>query len=200
MKRIVVLIVLITAAFSPAIAQKHLFGIGWVINIPSNNEYLTETSFTGGKFDYRYFVKSNFSVGIAFDWATYEQYLSRQTFEKPDGNSAVTSDFVAQAYQVPIVATAHFYFMESKMLKPFAGLGLGAQYLEQSLYYNVYVSDDNNWGFVVRPEIGTLIKLNETWGVLVGAHYSMGTNKTELLNRDSFKNFGFSIGLAFLGD
>jgi len=76
---------------------------------------------------------------------------------------------------------------------------LGGQYLNQSLYYNVYVSDEDGWGFVARPEAGVIIKPNEfkEWGFLIAANYSYATNKTELLNLDSFKNFGITIGIGF---
>ena len=198
MKKIISISSFILLFGSASIGQKQLFGFAWGVNFPTNSDYLTKTSYAGGKFEYRYFVKPNVSVGLAWDWCTYEQYFSRQTFEKPDGG-AITSDFVAQVYQVPLTATAHYYFKESKRLKPFAGIALGAQYLDQSLYYNVYVSDDNTWGFVARPELGTIIKPGEHkhWGVLLNAYYSYSTNKTDLINSDSFKNFGINLGLVF---
>jgi outer membrane protein W len=180
-------------------AQKNLFGIAWEINFPNNSDYITKASFAGGKIDYRHFFKKNISAGLALNWATYEQYLPRQTFVKPDGNSAVTSDFVAQSYQLPITATVHYYFEKNKMFQPYVGLALGGQYLQQSLYYNVYVSDDDNWGFVARPELGTVIRVHPDhgWGFLVAANYSYATNKTDLLDNNSFKNFGISIGVVF---
>jgi len=189
--------------YTQGYTQKNFFAVAWEINVPNNTDYLSKTSYSGGKLDYRYFFKHNMSAGIALNWATYEEHLPRQTFTKPDGNSAVTSDFIAQAYQIPITATFHYYFEESKLFKPYIGVALGGQNLEQSLYYNVYVSEDNNWGFVARPELGTIINLsqhNKSVGLLVAANYSFATNKTELLNKDSFKNFGISIGVAFRGD
>jgi len=181
-----------------AVAQTNLWGFDYSINVPQNSDYLDKTSWVGFKIEYRHFFKKNFSAGISVDWATYEQHIPRQTFVSADGNKAVTSDFVAQAYQLPLTATAHYYFKETKILKPYAGIALGAQYLEQSLYYNVYVSEDNNWGFVARPEIGVLIKPNgfENWGIHLGANYSFATNKNEALNTDSFKSFGFTIGVV----
>jgi len=198
MKKIIItsLLFVFTAT---AFAQKNLFGIGWEINFPNNTDYINKTSLSGGKIEYRHFFKKNFSAGLALNWATYEEYLPRQTFVKPDGNSAVTSDFVAQSYQLPITATAHYYFKETKMLKPYVGIALGGQYLQQSLYYNVYVSDDDSWGFVARPEVGVFIKPNQfkEWGFLIAANYSYATNKTELLDLNSFKNFGITIGIGF---
>ncbi len=174
-----------------------MIGFSWQMNFPNNHDYVNKTSYAGGKIEYRHFFKKNLSAGIALDWMTYEEFIPRQTFEKPDGNSAITTDLVAQVYQVPITATVHYYFTESKMFRPFAGLALGGQYLEQTLYYNVYATDDDNWGFVVRPEIGTVIKMGDNFGILAGAHYSYSTNKIDLLNRNSFSNFGFDIGVVF---
>jgi outer membrane protein W len=198
MKKLIITAIIFLFAAS-GYAQTNLFAIGWEINFPSNTDYISKTSYAGGKIDYRHFFKKNISAGLALNWATYEEYLPRQTFVKPDGNSAVTSDFVAQSYQLPITATVHYYFKESKRLKPYAGIALGGQYLQQSLYYNVYVSDDDNWGFVARPEVGVIIKPNEykEWGILVAANYSYATNTTDLLDLNSFKNFGITLGIGF---
>src|ERR1043166_7381147 len=160
MKKLIISLSLVFLFAASGVAQKNLFGIGWEINMPSNNGYLTKTSFAGGKAEYRHLLKhKNISVGLAVNWCTYEQHIPRQTFESGDGNTAVTSDFVAQVYQLPFTASVHYYFNEkSKMLKPFAGIALGGQYMEQSLYYNVYISENKNWGFVARPELGAIYK------------------------------------------
>jgi outer membrane protein W len=199
MKKLIITAILFLSA-TAMFAQTNLLSLGWNINFPGNTDYLTKTSFAGGKIDYRHILKhKNISLGVSLDWASYEQYFPSQTFQKPDGNGAVTSDFVAQVYQVPFVATIHYYFSESKRLKPFAGLGLGASYMEQSLFYNVYESDENNWGFVARPEIGAIIKSKDSnWGLLLGANYSIATNKTESIDRNSFNSFGINIGVVFM--
>src|SRR5690349_17386393 len=105
MKKVIIPSIFIFVFAVTGFAQKNLFGIGWEINFPNNTDYLNKTSYAGGKIEYRHFIKKNFSAGIAMNWATYEEHLPRQTFQKPDGNSAVTGDFVAQAYQLPITAT-----------------------------------------------------------------------------------------------
>ena len=168
---------LLFISVTAVIAQKNLIGVAWDVNFPSNNGYLNKTSFGGGKIEYRHFLKGkNISAGLALDWSNYEQSFARQTFEKPDGSGAITSDFVAQVYQVPFTATVHYYFEGSKKVEPYIGVALGGQYMEQSLYYNVYVSDDNNWGFVARPELGLIINpQHKGWGFLVGAYYSYAT-------------------------
>ena len=194
-QRIVFTFLLIAICGVTASAQENLFGVGWAINFPNNNDYLTKTSFSGGRVEYRHKFKSKFSIGGAFDWATYEQHIPRTTIQKPDGNGAITSDYIAQATQIPITLTGHYYFKGGNLLEPYAGIALGAQYLQQSLYYNVYVSDEYSWGFVARPEVGTIIKLSDSFGLTASAHYSFATNTLDLLDRSSFNNFGFVIGI-----
>jgi len=51
-----------------------------------------------------------------------------------------------------------FYYLEGgATFQPYVGIGLGAQYSSQSIYYNIFVTEDKNWGFIARPQIGTLI-------------------------------------------
>ena len=201
MKKIIIIAIFFVMASAVVNAQSQFGAISWNVNFPTTTDYLSKTSFSGGRIEYRYFPKfKNFSLGLAMDWSTYEEYLPRQTFQKPDGSAAVTSDFVSQVYQVPIALTAHYYFeTKNKMLKPYVGLGLGAQYLDQELYYNVYVSENENWGFLARPELGVLIypQGQHNWGFMVGAYYSYASNKTELLDLNSFTNFGVNIGFLF---
>jgi outer membrane protein W len=201
MKKIITIVLITLFISGAALAQKNVYAISWEVNFPNNENYISKTSFTGGKIEYRHIFPKNFSIGLAMNWATYEEYSPRRTLEKPDGSSAITSDYIVQAYQLPITATAHYYFKSSKLLHPYAGIAIGGQYMEQSLYYNVYVSDDNNWGFVVRPEVGVLIKPDKFgyWGILIGASYSYSTNKIALLNEDKFSNIGLSLGVAFGG-
>jgi hypothetical protein len=200
MKKVYITTALLCFVAATGFAQKSLFGVGWNINFPKNDGYLTKTSYAGGKLEYRHFINQNFSVGAALDWTTFEQHLPKQTFEKPDGSSAVTSDFIIQSYHLPVTAIGHYYWKQTKILRPYVGVALGGNYVEQSLYYNVYVSDENNWGFVVRPELGTLIipgGIFQGWGIIVAANYSYATNKTEIINKSDFKNVGVTLGFVF---
>jgi len=188
------LIFCIVAGFSQQ--QKHAFGIAWEVNSPNNSGYLTKTSWSGGKLEYRYFLKPNLSVGGAMDWASYSQYFSRQTYTKADGNTAITSDFVAHIYTLPIMATTHYYFEQKAKMRMFVGLGLGAQYMEQRLFYNVYETYEYNWGFVGRPEFGILIGRPESHSpILLAINYGFATNENGITKKSSFNSFGVTLGV-----
>jgi len=198
MKRIILSCLILTLYTTCFAQKKDVFGMYWDINVPTNGGYLTKTSFAGMKFEYRHFFNDKLSAGLATNWDSYSQYFNRQTYVKQDGNYAVTSDFVAHVYTLPITATAHHYFARKGSFRPYAGVALGAQYMEQQLYYNVYTSSENNWGFVGRPEIGVFIgPPHMGMGFVLGLSYSYATNKNGITNKDSFQNFGISVGMAF---
>lgn len=200
MKKYIILGLVLTLGFGSSFAQgrmNNLFGLSWEIAIPTNNDFLDRTSFAGGKAEYRHFLKqAPVSFGIAVSWNSFEQYIPTQTITYKDGNSAITTDMDRIIYTVPIMATAHYYFNYGKKAMPYVGLGIGTQYAEQNIYYNVFEDTQNNWGFAVRPEIGVLIRPNGgNWGILLGAAYSYATNKNDLFQNDNLKSFNFNIGL-----
>jgi opacity protein-like surface antigen len=186
-----------TGTSSPAGAWSNLWGLSWEISIPTNNDFLTKTSFAGGKFEYRHFFPGKpLSLGVSLGWNSYEQYIPTQTITYDEGSKAITTDMDRVIYTVPVAAIGHYYFNYGKMAMPYLGVGIGAQYSEQDIYYNIFLDEEYNWGFLVRPEIGVLIAPGQkNWGILAGASYSFATNKNESFNIDNLKNFSFNIGL-----
>ena len=199
MKKIIFTATLLTFITAIGYSQKNAFAMSWEVNFPNNGNYLTKTSWAGGKLEYRYFLKDELSVGIAMNWNSYSQYFARQTYTKADGNSAITSDFVAHVYNIPLTAITHYYFERKGKMLPYAGIGIGAQYMDQRLFYNVYETSEYNWGFVARPEVGVIIAPpGSDVGLLLGLSYSIATNENGITKKNSFKNFGINIGVSFM--
>ncbi len=198
MKKIVCSIAVLLSFALAGQAQKmgaNLFSVAWDVSFPTNNDFLTKTSLAGFRVDYKKFLTDNLSVGAAISWNSYGQYIERQTYK--DGRSAVTTDMDRTIYNVPMTLTAHYYFSGPKRVKPFAGLGIGAQYSDQSIYYNIYETDVNNWGFLLRPEIGAYLFFNEGFGMVLGGNYAWSTNKNDAFSINSLTNFGLHLGLVW---
>jgi hypothetical protein len=97
-----------------------------------------------------------------------------------------------------MAVNAHHYFQFGHSVYPYAGLALGAMYSEDELYYNTYVSSYTNWGFLVSPELGAIIKFSQysSAGLLIGVSYSYATNKQKEFNIDGIQSFGVQIGVV----
>src|SRR5690606_41143326 len=69
-------------------AQENYFYISWNGNIPlSSTEYIDNTSGRGAKIGYRgYFGRyRRVSAGIDINWAQYDQYKPKETFDNETG-------------------------------------------------------------------------------------------------------------------
>ena len=136
------------------ILDRDMFILNWEIAIPTNSDYLSKTSFRNGRLEYRHLVTNQFAFGFSLGWYSFDEKVDQQLYETEDGASAVFTDVVRQVYQLPFSANGYYYFGNSEEFRPYAGLGLGANYAQQEAYFNVFVVEDSNWGFYVRPEIG----------------------------------------------
>ncbi len=200
MKKILAILVLVMVAGQKNYAQlSHLpdkFLIGYEVAFPGG-DFLTKTSWVGGRIEYRRMINNNLSVGFGGSWNSFEQYVPKTTYQKPDGTGAVTTDLVKEIYTVPLTLSAHYYWDRKNPLVPYAGLGLGAQYSDQTLYYNIFASDDNNWGFVVRPEIGAIYSFSDEAGLFLSAAYNYATNKNDAVDINSLHHIAVTIGFIF---
>lgn len=187
------------ALAQPTSIPRDFGALSWEIAFPSDNNYLSKTSFSGWRLEYRRMLKPTLSVGLAASWNAFDSYFGTKTYKSADGASAVTTDMVRQVYTVPITLITHYYpATNNKMLKPYGGVGLGTQYTEHNTYYNIYQATENNWGFVVRPEIGTLVRFGTSpASALLSIGYNIATNKNKVFDVNGINQFTINIGIGF---
>jgi len=173
--------------------------LSWNPSIPMDNNFVSATSYKGGSFGFRKMLKSGkVSIGGDMSWNAFQEYADRKTY--PLGNNgAVTTDFVKYIYTLPIAVTGHYYFSSEKLLNLYAGLGIGTTYGKEELYYNTYVTEDYQWGFLVRPEVGLIIKpqLHSGWGILAGCRYNYSTNEQTDFDIPNLQSVEFQVGIAW---
>ncbi len=196
MKKILYTVALLMLFSTASFAQRDVFLGSWEIAFPTNTDLLSKTSFSGGRVEYRHFLQNgSFSIGIAGSWNSFDQYTAKQTYEYETGNGAVTTDLIKHIYSTPITLTGHYYFkLSSNMFKPYVGVGLGAQYSEQNLFFNIYEVDNSDWGFVVRPEAGVLVRFAPSFGGFVSCAYNYATN--DAYKADHLEHIAVNIGFA----
>jgi outer membrane protein W len=200
MKKLFFIIAFFSLTATEADAQRlhNLYGISWEVGFPTG-DFVTKPSLLGGKVEYRRFVKENFSVGATLGWNNFEEYVPRQTYENEDQTSAITTDNQRFVFSLPMTVDVFYYFGTHGKFVPYAGIGLGGQYAAYKTYYNIYVTDDKGWGFVARPQIGTLINMGVTnpTKFILAAGYNYSTNKSTVFRTGNFQNFWLSLGVCF---
>lgn len=181
------------------VGRNAFVSVAWEIAFPSDNPYLSETSLAGGRIEFRQMLKSNISAGLAMSWNSFDEYVGRKTYTSQNGASAVTTDMVRQIYTLPLTAIFHYYpgAASKKKIKPNIGIGLGAMYAEQNSFFNIYEIASENWGFVVRPEVGAMVSLGTGIALQLTGSYQWASNKNEGLRLDNISQFALNVGLAW---
>ena len=182
-----------------ALMAKDFTAFSWEMSIPTDNKYLSENSLSGWRLEYRRMVSKSLSVGIAASWNAFDEKFPTKTYYSPNQSTAVTTDMIRQVYTVPITLTSHYYFNSRLLLfQPYFGLGLGTQYQESNTYFNIYQLTENNWGFVTRPELGTIIHFGKDSPMkgLVSVGYNWSTNSVESANISNWTHLSINVGLG----
>lgn len=183
-------------------AQDNYLYINWDINTPlSNTSWIGNTSARGGKAGYRGFIADGkFSAGVDFNWATYDQYAPTETIQNPTG--AITTDYFKYIYNYGLTASGQYYFLkgESDIWYPYAGVGLGANYNDYTLYYNIYKDVKKSWGFLARPEAGVLVRFGprSSVGAMAAVHVDYSTNRGKDFGYNNFITVGGQVGLVLM--
>lgn len=199
MKKLLLFIFVIAATQTSAQYFDKVLFVGWTGNVPvANRDFVESVTLRGGRIGYREIINSRVMAGIDLTTASYDKYLPRQTYYS--SGSAITTDFTHWVTNYGATLSGEYLFREEQRLMPYVGLGLGVAYNSYKIYYNVFSSADNVFGFLARPRAGAWFRFSErsTWGVNVAVHVEYSTAKSEATGYKYFLNPGFEIGLVRL--
>lgn len=198
MKHFIIFIIAFVSCSSIFAQQKgeRIIYANWSFGPTLNTKFVNQFSVNGANIGYSTFIKDDIAIGGELAWANYYQYAPRKTYLVHDG--AYTTDMYKAIFTMPVTVTATKYFRVNKFVTPYAKLGLGAMYSQQSLYYNVYETDEQNWGFTVVPELGANIKFKpqSPWAFNVSAQYKYATNKHTAFDVKNIQTLHFNVGAA----
>lgn len=179
----------------PASAQNGGFVLSYPIAFPMGNtsDYIGTTSFRGINMEFMKRVRDGLEVGLETGWNVF--YEKQDEKEYKQGTASVSGIQYRYINAVPILAQAKWYKTSGQGRSlPFAGLGLGVLYADQSTDMGLYRLSSDAWQFCLRPEIGFMFKANRDVMPYIGAKYYVGFNGDEL---DGQSFISINIGLMF---
>jgi opacity protein-like surface antigen len=181
-----------------SISYENFFLLSLDINRPvSNTNLVNGTSARGVKVGFRQLLNDHFLAGVDFNSSSYNGYQPRQTYATSTG--AFTSDFYNYAYVYGLTLAGDYLFAPDKKFQPYVGFGMGASYINYTIYYNVFSDEQKKWGVLLRPEAGVLLRFGKysSWGVQGGLHFDFSTARSKDYGYNNFSNVGAQIGLVF---
>ena len=134
-------------------------------------------------------------MGIGISRNYFSQYFESQQYTTRDESMTMTTDMQREIVAVPITINGYYHFETSVDTKPYVGIGLGAQYSDQTAYFNIYQVREKNWGFVARPEIGITLSGEERLGSYFSVAYNYATNKNADFRINSLQHLSVAVGI-----
>ena len=177
--------------------KKEYINAGWQFNATVGNPFVKTAQGYGAYIEGGYYITPMFAVGGFASFNTNNDYIPKQTYTFDD-KSALTTDLNRSVYQVPFGSTFRFRFLRD-MIQPYIEAKVGTEYSVQSTYMSTFVSQTDNWGFYISPEVGfTWFPFDAAdFGFQLAVYYSYATNQNKHLNMNGINNLGFKLGVAF---
>ena len=194
----ITLAALLTAVQANAqMGKRYYINGGWQFNGTLANNVAESAQGYGAYMEGGYYLTPMLAIGGFASFNSNDQYYGTQTYTFDD-HSALTTDLTRVHYQVPFGSTIRCRFMRTQF-QPYLQAKIGTEYSEQSTYMSTFVSQTDNWGFYVSPEIGfTWFPFDATdFGFQLAVYYSYATNQNKSLNMNGINNLGFKLGVAF---
>jgi hypothetical protein len=175
------------------------YGVAWNLSTPLDRNFVSGTSGAGGHFELLVKPwKKSLMAGLQIDWSTYDTYTPTATYLFDGGNSALTTDYYAYQYNLPLLATVQRYFGKGERLFPWARLAAGTQYSLQQLYYGVFMEEHRSWGFSGKGEAGAALAFSRNIPLLLSlsAGISYATNGAAEFGDSDWLSWNVQLGLV----
>ena len=175
--------------------MRQVYSINYQTSVPmgGSRDFIPNMSFEGININWAYFVMDNVSVGLDLSYNNYSHKVGQKVY-RPDANTAINAAQYRYTQVFPIKVQAKYFMAPfGPGLQAYTGLGIGALSAGEHIIIQDIDVWDNNWGFLLSPEIGILIPFgaDNFWGANITAGYNWSTNKADIggikfNNRQSF--------------
>lgn len=167
------------------------YGIGFATG--DLKSFIDGKLFDGFSIESRFFLNNHLSLGLAIGYNDFRKYYQRDAYTTPSGtiSAAQTRYFNT----IPALATVFYHLNTCGVIKPYAGIGIGAFVSNYQKYYSYLGFNHTQANFGLRPELGTLIYLTNGVGLIVSGRYNYATYSHEEFN--SLNYLELNVGLSF---
>ncbi|MEN8225658.1 MAG: hypothetical protein ABFS05_09900 [Bacteroidota bacterium] len=196
MKKIILISLITIAGISTSFSQSI-----WTLSMePATplgdmRNFIERSSLRGLSGSVSWFVKENVTLGVSIPWTGFYQKDDRATWHFDGG--AVTATAWKEFYILPLYVNAKYHFLteEDSRFLPYAGLSVGAVFIEQSAQVGTYEFKHKNWKAAMAPELGTLIPMGieKTWGLNVMLRYQMAFYNENDISLLQFLNYSIGV-------
>ncbi|MBN2527130.1 MAG: hypothetical protein JXR76_12105 [Deltaproteobacteria bacterium] len=176
-------------------AGRHMFVVTYNLARPLGKtaKYIDKFSFEGFSFEYRFMLNKQLSVGLGFNWNTFE--TKKTGLVQLDKNTRINGTRILMDDLIQLTPTVQYHFFkQSAKVVPFAGLSVGPYYTSQVVDWGWWYQREAKWQFGFTPEVGLRVASLPV-PLYLSVRYTY-TFKTDEI--DAQQAMGINIGVAFL--
>lgn len=203
MKKILyILLFSVVSLGASAQVTKQYYTLSWAFAFPVGDmhKFVSRPGWIGGTFDGQIYFAESWAFGFNFGWNNYQQTTDRKSTIIEPG-LVVTANSYHYAHSIPVKAGGYYNFMPDASIQPYAGLGIGFNYMTEHVVVQDIDVYNTNWGFLLSPEVGAYLLFGDSkmWGLKVGCAYNFSTNQFNFFNNDYklMQNLITTIGVTF---
>lgn len=171
-------------------SQNHLYSMEYSVGM--GNDFAKKTSFRGLDFEYRNMVNSNIGIGFGIGYNFFYEEKDYATYT--DDNVSLSGVQFRYLHNIPIMASADYYFKPKTKINPFVGLGIGGNYVFRRVDMGVFTTDDEAFQFAFRPEAGVIFAAGPNTDLIFAAKYLIGSNSNSM---DGQSYLALNLGFTF---
>jgi len=196
-KKIITSIILLAAiiiANNASAQNESLTTLSYSMGLGAGNthDFISKYSWRGFAFDYRKMTTDNVGVGINLGWNTF--------YEAEPYGTYTFETVSASGYQYrylnsfPMTANVDYFAKPHERVNPYLGIGLGVQYMIQTVDFGIYRFESDGWPFTVNPEVGLLLQPRNSPTFNLGIKFMYAVKSNDLEPQSQFL---FNVGMAF---
>ncbi len=203
MKKIIFILLFALIGLSTTLQaqRRQYYSAGWDVGFPMGkfSDFIADPSLRSFFFSGNVFVTDAFSVGFKFGYNSYHENKERATYYIDNG-LAMTAASYNYAVTVPMQAGGYYHFNVGGMIEPYIGLGLGLNYINEESLIQDWEIYDNQWTFLLNPELGVRISFGESpvaLGIRCGYNYNFNSFEAYGVEYNNFQSLNLGISLSY---
>jgi outer membrane protein W len=153
----------------------HWYGAAtYQVSFPTGDtkDFISDPSWRGFGFDFRYTMEKNISVGFVTGWNIFYEQVQGTTQLETNPPGAITSLSNRYINFVPVMLNAHYYMGEKGKYRPYIGLCAGGYYVDQEIQIGIADIINDSWEWGVAPELGVIIPFERDFGFIISGKYN----------------------------
>ena len=162
------------------------------LGVGNTHDFISKYSWRGFAYDYRHLTQPHVGVGINLGWNTFYHEMPKATYTFE--TVSVTGFQFRYLNSFPMIAAVDYFAKPDEHVNPYLGVGLGVQYILQTVDFGIYRFETDGWPFTVSPEIGLLVHAPNGPAFNIGIKFMYAVKTNDL---DAQSNLLFNVGFAF---